>query len=386
MSMKNQPEEELATKLISSKTFRGSADTASGKPLTLSQTIWLQIRSPFLLPSHGCVECTQWESIEYGKMGCRICGNFHVCCASTCPLSEIENNHVCVITGVVVKTITYDSNEFLSTATHDTPCKSDIIASLTRNKRTTSSLDPDVQGSYANKKPANKQVVTNQSQNTSVAKNGPKLIRISNGLYPPHIKRPTVSHCINFHERVCMEVLSSEITNQCYEKERTKLRNRLRWSFMKNVRGFKIKRHQHAPNVIVMISAIATDIENYRLPLMNDTSSLRRELATTCAHAIFKFTCSMTQSNAQFTLNLDAKTMIIGLLYLLRSGLVHRSITILPKYRSLAYLLPPENYINLFGVKSKIITETENIVKCHLRTLTDRQIKDIGYEAFDRLV
>jgi hypothetical protein len=94
----------------------------------------------------------------------------------------------------------------------------------------------------------------------------------------------------------------------------------------------------------------------------------------------------MTQSNAQFTLNLEAKTMIIGLLYLLRSGLVHRSITILPQYRSLTYLLPPENYINLFGVKSKIITETENIVKCHLRTLSDRQIKDIGYEAFDRLV
>jgi hypothetical protein len=94
----------------------------------------------------------------------------------------------------------------------------------------------------------------------------------------------------------------------------------------------------------------------------------------------------MTESNALFTQNLDAKTLIIGLFYLLRSGLVHRSITILPRCRSLAHLLPPENYINQFGVKSKIITETENIVKCHLRTLSDSDIKDIGYEAFDRLV
>jgi hypothetical protein len=183
-----------------------------------------------------------------------------------------------------------------------------------------------------------------------------------------------------------MEVLCSETTVQCYDKEKIKLHNRLRWSFMKNVRAYKMRRHNTAPNVIVMISAIAADIHNYRLPLMNDTTSLCRELADKCAHAILKFTYSMTQSNAQFTLSLEAKTMIIGLLYLLRSGLVHRSITILPQYRSLAYLLPPENYINLFGVKSKIITETENIVKCHLRTLSDRQIKDIGYEAFDRLV
>jgi hypothetical protein len=183
-----------------------------------------------------------------------------------------------------------------------------------------------------------------------------------------------------------MEVLSSDITVQCCEKEKTKLRNRLRWSFMKNIRSFKMKRVTNAPNLIVLISSIAVDIENYRLPIMNDTMSLRKELADVCAQAIFKFTCSMTTSSAAFTLNLEAKTMIIGLLYLLRSGLVHRSITILPQYRQLVYLLPPENYINLFGVKSKIITETENIVKCHLRTLSDTQIKDIGYESFDRLV
>ena len=155
---------------------------------------------------------------------------------------------------------------------------------------------------------------------------------------------------------------------------------------MKNVRSFKMKRVENAPNLIAMISAIAGDIENYRLPITNDTKSLQKELANLCAQAIFKFTCSMTSSSAAFTLNFEAKTMIIGLLYLLRSGLVHRSITILPQYRRLVYLLSPENYINLFGVKSKIITETENNVKCHLRTLSDKQIGDIGYETFDRLM
>jgi hypothetical protein len=384
--MQQTPVENTEIKMVSSRNFRGSADTALGKPLTLSQTIWLQLRSPFLLPKNGCVTCVEWECIEYGKMGCRKCGNFHVCCVSTCPLTEIENNHVCVITGAVVKTITYDNNEYLSTATHDTLSKNDIVSSLMRKKATTTSSASDMQCSTTKKTTVKKSGVCDKSTNSLATNKMDTATRIGKVLYPSTFKRHTVSHCINFHQRVCMEVLCSETTLQCYEKERTKLRNRLRWSFMKNVRSFKMRRRDNAPNVIVMISAIAADIENYRLPLMNDTSSLRRELANVCAHAIFKFTCSMTQSNAQFTLNLEAKTMIIGLLYLLRSGLVHRSITILPQYRSLTYLLPPENYINLFGVKSKIITETENIVKCHLRTLSDRQIKDIGYEAFDRLV
>ena len=369
------------TNIVSSNSFRGSADTAAGKPLTLSQTIWLQLRSPFLLPVNACVKCVDWEAIEYGKMGCRKCGAFHICCVSSCPLSEIENNHVCIITGVVVKTITYDNSEYLDTASHYINPTSTDVPSVTRRKPVTSSFDDDMKLKGKSPDGAKHTSLSNPKN-----RQHDKIARIGKTVYLSHNKRQTVSHCINFHQRICMEVLSSEITVQCCEKEKSKLRNRLRWSFMKNIRSFKMKRVANAPNMIVLVSAIAVDIENYRLPIMNDTLSLRKELANVCAQAIFKFTCSMTTSSAAFTLNLEAKTMIIGLLYLLRSGLIHRSITILPQYRQLVYLLPPENYINLFGVKSKIITETENIVKCHLRTLSDTQIKDIGYESFDRLV
>jgi hypothetical protein len=361
-------------KLISAKNFRGTADTALGKAQTLSQNIWHQLRSPFLLPVGCCGTCVQWEAIEHGKMGCLLCGSFHICCITTCPITEIENNHVCNITGVVVKTITYDTSEYLSTATYDDPSSTVTGKSIRRvveMQQVAKSSTPNTQRQNSYEVDTSKDVST------------PRVRHIVPVI---QTKKHTVSRCINFHERICLQVLCSDVTKQCYEKEQVKLRNRLRWSFMRHIRAFKLRRRDMYPNCIVMLSSIATDIENYRLPIASCTDTIRKQLAHSCAQDIFKFTCSMTQSNALFTLNMDPTTMVIGLLYLLRSGLVHNNMTVLPQYRSLAYLLPPENYIYMFGVKSKIITECENIVKCHLRTLSDIDIKNIGYEAFDRLV
>jgi hypothetical protein len=361
-------------RVVSAKEFR-PLTPVKAVVQTVSQKIWTQLRGPFMMPPSGCVSCVQWEAVEFGCMGCRKCGNFHVCCVKTCPVTEVENNHVCTITGAVVRSITYDSTEYITTASHDTNVPITKGGILFRKKAITASMAPvvDVSGSSTSSVPCN---TTNTSKRTKVCKNPSSITT----------KKHTVSRCMNFHQRICMRVLCSETTMTCYDKEQTKLRNRLRWSFMRHVRACKMKRLKSAPNVIVMISNIAKDIENYRLPIMNDTASLRRKLAYSCANEIFKFTCSMTHSNAVFTMNLDAATMVIGLLYLLRSGLVHKNMTVLPRCRALCYLLPPENYINMFGVKSKIITECENIVKCHLRTLSDAEIKDIGYEAIDRVL
>jgi hypothetical protein len=379
-----QTQERLSTQLTNSSlkfvpanNFRGFSGIAAGKALTISQNIWHQLRSPFLLPIHCCRGCVNWEQIEYGKMGCLSCGSFHICCITTCPTTEIENQHVCIITGVVVRTITYDSNEYVSTGTQDMPSTATTCKSF--RQRCTK---------LSNTKSSRPNTISTNSSTVgeTQSKNVPSFVHLGQVVSITPNKKHTVSRCINFHERVCLQVLCSEITNECYEKEKLKLRNRLRWSFMRHVRTFKLRHRDEYPNCIVLLSSVAVDIENYRLPIMNNTESVRKELAHKCARDIFKFTCSMTQSNAMFTMNMDPTTMVIGLLYLLRSGLVHNNMTVLPQYLLLKYLLPPENYINMFGVKSKIITECENIVKCHLRTLSDNDIKDIGYEAFDRVV
>lgn len=155
---------------------------------------------------------------------------------------------------------------------------------------------------------------------------------------------------------------------------------------MRHIRVTKLERNDRSPNLIVLISRIAADISNYRLPITNPTDVLRRSLAVKCAADIFKFTASMTHANAPFISTTDPKSLVIGLLYLLRSGLVHKNITILPRYRILSFVLPPENFVAVFGVKGKIITETENIIKCYLRTLSLESVQTIGYEALDHVI
>ena len=328
---------------------------------TISQLIWQQLRAPFLLPVNGCVKCVEWEAVDFACMGCRICGSFHLCSIQTCTVTEIENHHVCNITGAVVRSVTYDQNEYMTTVAQDLPNKT---TSTYKRKSVV-----DGSNGEGPSKPLDDRVT--------------KLNKTVNLL--PN-KRQSVSRCLNFHERVCMRVLCSNSMALCFEKEQLKLHNRLRWSFMRNVRSLKMERRPYHPNLIVMASKIATDIENYRLPISNDTATLRKDIAYRCAQDIYKFTSSMIVSKALFTNTIDPTVMVIGLLYLMRSGLVHKNITILPQYRVLSHLLPPENFIYLFNVKSKIITITENIVKCHLRTLSIDEIKDIGYETLDHVL
>lgn len=73
------------------------------------------------------------------------------------------------------------------------------------------------------------------------------------------------------------------------------------------------------------------------------------------------------------------KTTTIGLLYMMRQGIVVHDMVVLPKLPQLESLLPLENHLDLFfGVKAKCITETENVVKIILRSVTKQQLIDAG--------
>lgn len=73
------------------------------------------------------------------------------------------------------------------------------------------------------------------------------------------------------------------------------------------------------------------------------------------------------------------RSAAIGLLYMLRQGIIVHELVVLPKLRRLEDILPLENHLDvLFGVRAKCITETENVVKIILRSVTKQQLLDAG--------
>lgn len=60
-------------------------------------------------------------------------------------------------------------------------------------------------------------------------------------------------------------------------------------------------------------------------------------------------------------------------------GIVVHDMVVLPRLPRLEALLPLENHLDLFfGVKAKCITETENVVKIILRSISKQQLIDAG--------
>lgn len=90
----------------------------------------------------------------------------------------------------------------------------------------------------------------------------------------------------------------------------------------------------------------------------------------------------------------------IGLLYLMRNGIVVHELVVLPRLQAsffsfllcrnlffskcvgmqvLEQILPLENHLSvLFGVRAKCITETENVVKIILRNISKQQLVNAG--------
>jgi len=98
------------------------------------EKIWTQIRSPFVLPTLLCGKMKHqshlWEVFDFGCAGCLICGHVHVCVCNAADISTAassacllqlndENETICTITGLCVRTVTYSEREYVATVHFD---------------------------------------------------------------------------------------------------------------------------------------------------------------------------------------------------------------------------------------------------------------------------
>jgi hypothetical protein len=80
--------------------------------------LWTVLRQPFVLPkaSFGHHEC-KWERLDLDVLGCLLCGTIHACSDGACKhTQEVEDGHVCILSGVLVREKRFVQSEFIAHA------------------------------------------------------------------------------------------------------------------------------------------------------------------------------------------------------------------------------------------------------------------------------
>ena len=134
-------------------------------------------------------------------------------------------------------------------------------------------------------------------------------------------------------------------------------------------------------NLLDMCTHLTHAMSCARHPLLLSAEELGN-LKDVCVQRVNRFSSTFI-GNRLCTLPLiKMQGFVIGLLYLMRTGLiVCGNIEIVPKVEILALVLPNENQVKtLFGLSTKIMTEVENMIKLALRKITREQLIKMGFQ------
>jgi hypothetical protein len=267
--------------------------------------LWTVLRQPFVLPkaSFGHHEC-KWERLDLDVLGCLLCGAIHACSDGACKCTqEVEDGHVCTLSGVVIREKRFVQTEFIAHA-HLTDC------------------------------------VTSQS--VFEEENAGEEVRN----VVEHMLFSETSKMLHFRNIMC-----------CVSKGKHKLK--------------------HAPNLLV---ACAELMHGLAQPLRRFDAAGRKALVESVTRSILHAIGVLVYSFRMPLKDGELKTVGVGMLYLMRKGVVFEDVVILPAVGELARFLPSESMLSVFfDIRGRTITESENRVKFALRSATRARLLAAGF-------
>jgi hypothetical protein len=276
--------------------------------------LWKKLRSPFALTSrmkslHTC----QWENIEIDVLGCLTCGAIHHCHADTCEVVHTSDSTVCVISGVCVKTKNFKQEDFCDRVAPYCFCLNSLPA---------------------------KRIVSES----------------------------TVYLYIN-------EILCSEKTRQSFHIDVRREFQKLLLKFTHMLENKSVQESlQHGDKTCSIIHIVeqifATNGKKAEM-LCCYNEALRMEYVEAVVPKITRI-LNFYQMHCQKSIKpMEVKTYVVGLLYLMRSGVIVNNHQVITKIEILQCLLPSENLLEtIFGFKSKNITDIENRFKFFFRQIS----------------
>jgi hypothetical protein len=302
---------------------------------------WCLLRGPFMVPedvtNHSCEG--QWEKFDVDKAACKTCSKIHLCHILKCETLCESDGMICMITGLCLGQRMLAQNEMPSDPIRkQDPCK---------------------------KQDSPKNLAEYQKE---LHQKSQRMCHVQ-----PHLninEYNMKNNTMDVIMRTISDILLSKTTQMSIDNENNKINSKLRSICTRRLRVYHMDRK--VPNLCDLEAHLYCKINGHRLPPPSVEQSHVERLQ--CAHRATAAISQLLQFMRTYCDPLPTCVkhggVVIGMLYMMRTGVTIDDITVLPRITALKGLLPMEQHLlTFFNIRPKIVTEAENVIKYNMRNI-----------------
>lgn len=283
-----------------------------------------------------------WVVYDVGCAGCSTCGHAHLCGLDNCEsVQNTDGEEICCITGTWLGKLNLCNNEFVdSVYTPSLP-----------------SSNSNTRGDEASASGGNSHQPSIESFEYQIQATPLQL------MCSPEWESCRANEIIRYAGKAC-DVLVRDL-RLCKE--------------------MVTKNKVPMPSIAEVLARSVATISSFEQPVIVPEDQ-RKRICSECSAVIRRHIHCMVKMKSQLlSTPQKAKGVIVGLLYLMRQGIVHRGLVILPRMDPLTHLLPMEIYLEpTFGTRSKVVTETENEIKRLIRSMPMHDLVNLNRSLYSK--
>lgn len=285
------------------------------KTLPDDALLWRALRRPFALtPEMSHVHKCQWEKIDMGMLGCRLCSAIHICSIDSCPSTQSHDATVCTLSGLCLTNKNFVQDDY-----------SDRVAPYifcTSNRTAQRAVTPDQIREMA--------------------------------LYLLLSKQAETAFNIEIRRR------AQRMTNSLA-------------LILEDKSAFA------GANVIRLIEQTQRNFTQQNKLLCEFHPEIRRNVIERVVMSVSHIINTCQWQWLRNIKPMELRMYVVGLIYLMRSGVCICRIQVIPCIPLLVYLLPTENLLEtIFAFKSKHVTDIENKFKFFFRQMSHETLLKLG--------